>query len=430
MKNKVLPIVLAVLLLLGAQPAMAKSDYEYTPVIPRISGHKFNTDDRGLEKYVPESRAYPKVIREDYYFKNTTGRVIPRGEDEVFAVSAGFAQDSLSLSNEADAIKNALRASQNEANSFDENEDDFSNQLPGAYPLEEIGESGNIFNGIIAKNNLINSIDEVNNIKVNGALPQLEGLSRASFVNSLNEKIRQSYTSLINAGYRSIETDYDVYSWANMTSIIIRYNIGGEKSLSKKQVVRTFVFDDISQSEVTLRNLLGKDYIAYVNKSISGEIDQSTVGAYYTGANKFNSIKPNQSFYIKDGVIHILFDEYAIAPSATGIPEFEIPMESLTFTLSRREYAEKNGIVYIPITTAMRLGMKVEIRQGGIMEITSHDGKKITLIDVNNDRVNPSDVMLINGYDIGLALEYFSEELEINVERKEGSSEIEISYMF
>ena len=301
---------------------------------------------------------------------------------------------------------------------------------PNAIYQNGTNTSENISNGLVAKKIMINQIDEVNNIKVNGGLPQVEGLNQTSFASFLNDKIRQSYTNLVNAGYRNINTEYDVYNWANITSIVVRYNIGGANSLNKKQVVRTFVFDDISQSEVTLRNLLGKDYMNYLNKYISGEINRNSAGIYYAGANKFSSIKSNQSFYIKGGVIHILFDEHTIAPASAGTPEFQIPMESITFTLSRREYAGESGEIYIPITVAMRLGMKVELKAGGVMEITSHDGKKITVINVNNDKVNHSDVILINGYDIALAEEYFKRELGISIERKENSKEIEISYIF
>ena len=351
----------------------------------------------------------------------------------LMAAQSVMAESDLSLYSETDAIKAALRANKSETGSLVENESNLNSELLGLYPEEESSEGGNISNGLIAKKSLINSVDEVNNFKVNGVLPQVEGLGRIAFANSLNEKIRHSYMSLINAGYRSIETDYDVYNWANVTSIVIRYNIGGEKSLNKKQVVRTFVFDDISQSEVTLRNLLGQNYISYVNEAVSGEINKSNkngAGAYYTGANKFNSIKPNQSFCIKDGVIHILFDEYAIAPAVLGTPEFEIPLKSLTFTLSHREYTQENGVIYIPVTAAMRLGMRVEIGRGGIMEITSHDGQKTTSVNVNNDRVNREHVMLMKGYDIALAADYMSDELGINVERKSDSEDIEISYIF
>jgi len=295
-------------------------------------------------------------------------------------------------------------------------------------PAMAMESGGNISNGLISKSSFIVEIDEVNNVKVIGALPQIEGLNKSSLT-MLNEKIRLSYTGLINAGYRSIETEYDVYNWANITSIVIRYNIGGEKSLNKKQVVQTFVFDDISQSEVTLKNLLGKDYMTYINRYISSRIDKNAA-AYYAGSNRFSSIRPNQSFFIKDGVIHILFDEYTIAPASAGIAEFEIPVDSLAFTLSRGEYAVENGITYIPVTAAMRLGMKVGIKTGGIMEITSYDNNKITEININNDKINRANVMLINGYNIALSADYFSMELGIGVQKKEFSTELEISYIF
>ena len=384
LKNKALPIILVVSFLLGAQPVRARDIDNFKNTIGASCFYDGET--------LPVTMSLDK----SFLYNSDDAAEINSGENS----AAGLAELKIAIDNASVGITG------------------------------EAGEPGNISGGLIAKQFIINPVDEVDNIKVSGYLPQVEGLNRTAFTSILNEKIRKSYTSLVNAGYRSIDTDYEVYNWANMTSIVVRYNIGGEKAANKKQAVRTFVFDDISQSEVTLRNLLGKDYTAYINKYISGEITKAQTGIYYTGANKFSSIRSNQSFYIKDGVIYILFDEYTIAPASAGTTEFEIPLESISFTLSHGEYARENGIIYVPVTVAMRLGMAVELKSGGIMEITSHNGEKTVAINVNNDNLNPSEVMLINGYNIALSLDYLSSKLEISAHTKDNSDEIEIFYIF
>ncbi|MDL2248337.1 RsiV family protein, partial [Tyzzerella sp. OttesenSCG-928-J15] len=378
-KNKIAPVVLAAALL-GSQTAFANTAFEYTPVMPRVVGPRMNIENNGLEKYDSHAeREYPKVEREDKYTGGNAERTYLFDENGI-------------VHHERSIIVRSLNAESNTDSVAPNQTDD----IIEAVPIEEIENSSNISGGLVVKTDLVDTIDEVNNIKVNGELPQIVNINNAVFAKNLNEKIQQSYLSLVNAGYRSISTNYEVHNWANITSIVVKYDISEAKnSANGKEIVKTFVFDSISQSEITLRNLLGKDYMQYINRNISEQIKKSDVGLYYSGANSFSSIRSNQSFYVKDGKIIIVFDEYSIAPGSSGTPEFEIAMDGISFNLTKNEYIKKDDVIYIPATAAIRLGMKVQLKAGGIMEITSYDGKTVKEINVNNESLNPLDVTYI-----------------------------------
>lgn len=70
------------------------------------------------------------------------------------------------------------------------------------------------------------------------------------------------------------------------------------------------------------------DYITYINDQIYRKIDSETkhdpesAYAYYD----FNGITEDVKFYIEDNNLVIFFDQYEIAPYASGTPTFKIPL--------------------------------------------------------------------------------------------------------
>lgn len=77
---------------------------------------------------------------------------------------------------------------------------------------------------------------------------------------------------------------------------------------------------------ITLKDLLGEDYINIANKAISAEIPERVESeGYFTGEMGFTTITDDTDFYINaDGNPVIVFDKYEIAPGSAGRPEFVI----------------------------------------------------------------------------------------------------------
>lgn len=82
--------------------------------------------------------------------------------------------------------------------------------------------------------------------------------------------------------------------------------------------------------ELTLRDLLGEDWVSVCNAAIEAEIDESVRSEGYvryfepdTGG--FTSVDESTSFYIReDGVPVVVFPPYSVSPGAYGFVEFPI----------------------------------------------------------------------------------------------------------
>ncbi len=84
-----------------------------------------------------------------------------------------------------------------------------------------------------------------------------------------------------------------------------------------------------SGRELTLVDLLGKDYKKIVDESVTKQIRERVQKdpnqMFFTGDEGFSGIKDNQKFYINTaGNVVIVFAKYEIAPGVMGMPEFEI----------------------------------------------------------------------------------------------------------
>ena len=79
-------------------------------------------------------------------------------------------------------------------------------------------------------------------------------------------------------------------------------------------------------SEITLEDLLGPDYINIANESIKAQIAADSSGLYFDEEmGGFTTITPETNFYINEaGNPVIVFQKYEIAAGAAGMPEFEI----------------------------------------------------------------------------------------------------------
>jgi len=401
-KNKAIPItiVLAASFILSSQPAFganreksSHSNERKVKISREHKAHKTTKNTRALEGL--------NIHREHNTGLETNKRSRSIGEYNYNDYEYG-------QNDYADNYNHGLSG-----NYFYNYNEDIIDDLPLEYiGIDPISES-------VMRPNFVNSIEEVNNVRINGALPQITSMNvRAA--ERINTRIRESFLHLVNTGHRNIEADFEVHNWGGMTSLVVRYQMG------ERRVVNTFVFDHVSKNEVTLRNLLGRDFVSYINRRIVETKRDDSEGTYFI--TNFNSIRANQNFYVRDGKIYIIFEQAHIAAAERGVVEFVIPIETLNYTLSHNQFVEQNGKIFIPASVARRFGMDVNILPSGTMEIRGeHDTVRI---NVHNEFKNPNEVVYINGYDVALSQELLQRELGISVERVPNSREIMVSHTF
>ena len=125
----------------------------------------------------------------------------------------------------------------------------------------------------------------------------------------------------------TISVDYDI---KNETSDYLSFVIYGYESwLSSEAVAYYYNLDVHTMQYITLEEMLGKDYIDFVNEEIKQQIKERQKNGNDVFFSKeeggFESISEEENFYInRDGNVVIVFDKYAIAPGFMGNVEFEI----------------------------------------------------------------------------------------------------------
>ncbi|MEK3823627.1 DUF3298 and DUF4163 domain-containing protein [Paenibacillus sp. FSL K6-1558] len=126
--------------------------------------------------------------------------------------------------------------------------------------------------------------------------------------------------------------------------------------------VDTYNFTNEAQAKrVTLENLFGNKYLsildAYIKSAIAAEQEH-----YFKGKDGFQNIHPEQSFYVKDGHAHIVFQKYSIAPGSTGTPEFAVKLPDQkavhravqAIIPTSKHYIGKDGKLMILLASVLR----------------------------------------------------------------------------
>lgn len=189
-------------------------------------------------------------------------------------------------------------------------------------------------------------------LKVN--LPALENTGNSELERRINYEIQFKMNQLVEEARRrakeykqafletggreedfiptEINVDYTLY--CNDGSIV-SFVIEKTETSASFYAERFFYNMDLeSGQELTLKDLLGPDYIRIVNDSVKRQIQQRMAAdesEYYYSEDEgaFKTIRPDQGFYINtQGHVVVVFSKYEIAPGYMGFPEFEILPEA------------------------------------------------------------------------------------------------------
>ncbi len=125
-----------------------------------------------------------------------------------------------------------------------------------------------------------------------------------------------------------IKVNYDVkYQDNDMVSFVL---YGAESWVSAYDFNTYFNINLKTDTEMTLQDILGSDYIQMANSSIKDQmaerVKENSDSMYFTpDEGGFQTIDQNTKFYINENKNPVIvFDKYEIAPGSMGIQEFEI----------------------------------------------------------------------------------------------------------
>lgn len=112
----------------------------------------------------------------------------------------------------------------------------------------------------------------------------------------------------------------------NLLSFYIDYyqfSGGAHGSTTRK----AYVIDKKLNKKLSIKELfkIGYDYKTVIDKEIRNQINKNKE-KYFVDATTYKGINDDAKFYIKGENLVIYYNQYEIAPYASGIPEFNIPI--------------------------------------------------------------------------------------------------------
>jgi hypothetical protein len=157
---------------------------------------------------------------------------------------------------------------------------------------------------------------EMNDIIERHAMKDVEGLQ---------QEAKEQYSKAQKEGFPfhkyELMINYDVKSEQNG---LLSFTVTTYRSNDRYTRVDTYtVKNEKEASRVTLQDLFGQDYKTVINAAINEQIVKMPEESY-----DFQGISDEQSFYVANGQVVIVFQKYEIAPGSAGIPEFKVPMKN------------------------------------------------------------------------------------------------------
>lgn len=190
-------------------------------------------------------------------------------------------------------------------------------------------------------------------LKLSMEIPVISGMSNKALQEQINKEIldkAMQTKSELEINYKEYAANaeefnfpvhpfelyvtHEVYTSGSILSLVVetyQYS-GGAHGMAWRDY---YNLDTQNGRQLSLQDLFkdDSDYVSILNGEIEKQIaDQlnSGQGMYFEGDMGFQSISENHPFYLKDNHIVICFGQYEIAPYAAGMPEFQLPLDSIS----------------------------------------------------------------------------------------------------
>lgn len=122
--------------------------------------------------------------------------------------------------------------------------------------------------------------------------------------------------------------DYEIKSQSDSrVSFVVTFGEGWVSSIEERYYYNLDLAED---RDLTLRDLLGEDWVetcnAAIEQQIADSVDEEGFTYFFTPEmGGFTTVDETTGFYVReDGTVVVCFPEYSIAAGAAGIPEFPI----------------------------------------------------------------------------------------------------------
>ena len=207
-----------------------------------------------------------------------------------------------------------------------------------AQTLEQIPVIGDIVRIVTIRN--YSYSDDRHEMDIN--VPEIEG-ENIEAVDYINKDVNELTTALVNQfykdlaitgnnGYGSIHVDYEAITnterWFTLKLSV------SESAASSNNYFAFYPIDKQSGKIVKLGDLFGTDEFsevleAEIKKQMQERMDADNTVKYWIDSSEFGqelvTVSKDHNFYWnKNGELVIVFDEYEVAPSSMGTPEFVI----------------------------------------------------------------------------------------------------------
>mgnify|MGYP000852374480 FL=1 len=215
-----------------------------------------------------------------------------------------------------------------------------------------------VLTNTLANNEILYELDEVaseavlkitemqikesgSNIDLELVIPVVEGLANSDVQASINSTLENDIKSFQMYMLNMAGEEYNNNNEKYVAKTSFKTNYKGENILSISVIFYQYTggahgiydmvgynFDLKKGTLIELNELLANEsYKDIINEEIKRQISENEKNIdYFEDESGFKSIASQQPYYIKDDKLVIFFSLYEIAPYASGIPEFEIPL--------------------------------------------------------------------------------------------------------
>lgn len=225
-------------------------------------------------------------------------------------------------------------------------------------------------------------------VEIRGTLPVLERMKNVRLQNEVNIGIQDVYDQKVSAAkisrVKQLIFDHDYKYGSDVTTILLMTTY---TSSSSKTEVNSFNFNEKTNRMVTISDILGPNGVSLAGRYISG-LTKKEPDKYNPN---FKGLSSNQAFYVEDGSIVFMFDEFQIAGGSAGVVKFPMVISQVAnHALDKNEYFTKDdyyGLKMIPLRAVCE-GLGYTVRWNAVTKSTDirKDGQFITSVTLNENR--------------------------------------------